>query len=273
MGTINAGLNAVFDGLFAVLGWMPPILSLFVISGLVGLVMIMVFGKISNQAGIKKAKDRIQCNLFVIRLYKDELGLTFKAMSKLLIFLLPYLAHQIVPLVVMLGPILLVASQLNARYGYAAIEPGQSAIVSVKLTQESPPEALDIVLTTDEGVEVETKPVRIPSAREVDFRIRIDQEGEHTLRFDVNGETVEKKVNGRSGLHRVSHVRSSTFLDLLLYCGEPALPKDSVIQSISVETPIAEVSLFGLEIHWIIWFLVFSLIVAFLLKGMFGVVI
>ncbi len=271
MGTINAALSAIFDVLFTLVGWMPPMISLIIISGVVGIIFIWIFGKVSNQAGIKRAKDRVHCNLFLIRIYKDELGLTFKAMSKLLFFLIPYLGQQIIPLLILIGPFVLIAGQLNARYGYSPIEPGKRAVVKVILDDTVSPNDAEISLQASQGVEIETPGVRIPSQKEVDYRIRVDSPGEHTLTLTVNGETIEKKINATQGTHMVTHIRSAGFLDLLLFPGEAAIPGSSPVHSVEVATPIASMSFLGLSSHWLIWFLIFSLVVGFLLKGQFGV--
>ena len=63
------------------------------------------------------------------------------------------------------------------------------------------------------------------------------------------------------------------FLDQLLYPAEPPLAKDGPIKSIAVGYPEAEVSLFGFEMHWMIWFFVLSIAFGFALRNRMGVTI
>ena len=54
---------------------------------------------------------------------------------------------------------------------------------------------------------------------------------------------------------------------------EDPLPASAPIESITVDYPDAEVSLFGWGLHWIIVFFVLSIVFAFALRNRFGVTI
>jgi hypothetical protein len=268
MGTINAALNGVFDAIFLGLGLMPAILGLFIVSVAFGILALLVFGKVSNQAGIRRAKDKIQCNLFLIRLYKDELGITFRAMSRVFVQLFPYLGHNVMPVFVLIVPFFVVCAQLNAHYGYSALLPGDRPVVTIGLAEGTDLSTVEIV--PGDGVVLDSRLVRIPSRNEVSARLRIEKQGEPVITVNADGESIEKKVNARSGVHRVSHLRSANWVDLLLYPGEAALP-GTTVEWVSVDTPLATMAFLGLDLHWIIWFLILSMVAAFALKGVFGV--
>ena len=86
------------------------------------------------------------------------------------------------------------------------------------------------------------------------------------------GHEFTKKVDAGHGFHYLASRRVRFGPGWFLYPGEAPLRGDSV-EWIEVGYPAAEVDIFGLRMHWLIWFLVLSMMAAFLLKGRFGVTI
>ena len=74
---IVAILNRVFTLLFGVvyfpLKWLGPFWSLLAISGLAGLLLVWIFGKVSDQEAIERTRDRLSGELIGLRLFKDDL--------------------------------------------------------------------------------------------------------------------------------------------------------------------------------------------------------
>ena len=121
IGILNAAVGGLFDALFAVLGRLGPEASMAVVSLLVGLFMLFIFKRTSNQAGIRRAKDRIKAHLLELRLYKSDFGQTMRSQGRILAANGRYFLHALKPMLVIVVPILLVLVQLDARFGARAL--------------------------------------------------------------------------------------------------------------------------------------------------------
>ena len=73
MDAINGFVTKLFNLVLIPLEWMGDELALIVISGVFGVLALIVFKHISNQKGIKKAKDKIKGHMIAIRIYQDDL--------------------------------------------------------------------------------------------------------------------------------------------------------------------------------------------------------
>jgi len=108
----------------------------------------------------------------------------------------------------------------------------------------------------------------MPSVNEVDWRLRAEAPGDYALRIAVGGREYEKRlvVGERKG--RVSPRRVGSGLwRKLVNPGEPPLPADGALASVSVTYSGAELPLFGWRIHWIWPWLILSLAFGYALKG------
>ena len=99
---LNPICTALGDGIYAVLGPLPPWLSLTILSAIAGLLALVVFRYTSNQKAIGRALDDIKANLLALKLYKDELRVTFQAQGRLLWAIARLQRYMLTPFLVML---------------------------------------------------------------------------------------------------------------------------------------------------------------------------
>ena len=59
----NAALTAAFDLVCLPLRPLPPMVGLAAVSGAVGVLLVWLFGRLSDQRRIREARDRIRGNL------------------------------------------------------------------------------------------------------------------------------------------------------------------------------------------------------------------
>jgi uncharacterized membrane protein (DUF106 family) len=273
MHVVNAVLGRVFDVLLLPVSRMTPWAGLVLIALLTSLFMLFVYRHTSNQAGIRKTKDRIKAHLLELRLYNDNMAVSLRAQRRILVQNLRYLVYNLKPLLVMIVPIVLILAQLNLRYGSAPLRPGEEALVKAKLTEGLDP--MDTVLTLEAAgaVAVETPPVRISDEGEVAWRLRAKEPGPASLRFTGGGLTVDKAVAvGGPPLAKVSDRRvGRSILDQALYPGEPPLPGRGPVRSIEILYPARRLSILGIGINWLVGYFILSMIFGFGLKGVFKV--
>ena len=92
-----------------------------------------------------------------------------------------------------------------------------------------------------------------PPHRIVDSNLHGQKPGRHVLRVHVGDEPVEKELRVGEGWGSVSTLRSSKFLDLLLYPGEPPIRSDAV-ESIEITHSPLPLAVFGWSVNWIVFF-------------------
>jgi hypothetical protein len=236
--------------------------------------MLAVFKAASDQAGIRRTKDRIKAHLLELRLYKHDFGQTMRSQGKVLLANGRYLGHALRPMLVMLAPILLLLFQLDAWFGARPLAVGERALVKVKLAAGTNPLTTPLVLEAPAGLAVETPPLRIEEEREVAWRIRAVATGRHDLKLaGAGGEPIPAAVAvGPGKLRKILPVPAETgFFRQLEHPGGLSLPKGGPVESITIAYPAARLSLFGWRLHWLVAFFVLSIVFGFALKGVFRV--
>jgi uncharacterized membrane protein (DUF106 family) len=268
MTIINAIMTAIFDVVLRPFAALSPWYGIAVISLLTGVVMLVIYRYTSNQRAIRRAKDRIRAHLLEVRLYRDDVGVLLRAQKDILLTNLVYLGHSLRPLVVMIIPVVLILIQLNVNYGYRPLRPGDSAIITAKFSPAVDVGAAMPRLIGPAGLKVETPPLRIPSLREVDWRIKAKQAGRYAVRVAVGDREIAKQVIVATGHARVSPQRvGSGWWTVLMNPGEKPLPAGSGIQWIAVQYQAASLPFFGWNLHWLVAFFILSIAFGFALKG------
>jgi hypothetical protein len=181
-----------------------------------------------------------------------------------------YLRHTLVPMLLLIVPLVPVLAQLNLFFSSTPLQPGQSALVKLKVADPELVRA-GVNLDGNSAVRVETPGVHIVSDGEVAWRIRAEQPGDHRLVFRVGSQSVEKsvRVGGRWGA--VPGLKTADWFDLLLYPGEEPLDPAAKVRSIEVRYEPLSLEVLGWKVHWIILFFILSVAVSFAFKGVLGV--
>jgi uncharacterized membrane protein (DUF106 family) len=273
MWTFNQIFGKIFDLLFVPLRSMSPWVGMAIVSFLTGLLMLVIFRYTSNQAGIKKVKNRIKAHLLELRLYKDNFGLSMKAQGNILLANLRYITHSFKPLLVMIVPVLLILIQMNFWFGYESLKPGEQTLLKVKLKEGYNPLQTDLALEADPGLTIETPPLRIEEYGEINWRISSQKSGNSQINVVVAGKKIAKTITtDAKSLSKLSPIKlRKNFLDELLYPVEAPISDDVPIESIEIRYPAKRLSFFGINIHWLIAYFVLSIIFGFSFKGIFKV--
>lgn len=272
MNIFNLMVTGLFKLLFLPFRSLDPIWALSVISLLAGVLMLWIFGKVSDQETIRTVRDQIRGNLIGIRLFGDEIGILFKLQGRVMLQTLNYLRHALLPMIIMIIPVIVILIQLNLWFTARPLEPGEKATVKVTLRDESAVSE-GVTLETQDGVTVETPGVRIPSLREVAWRIRADEPGRYLLSVKAGQDQVVEKelLVGRTWDATSSLRTGAGIVDNLLYPGERSIPSESKIEAIEILYPALKIRTLGWNIDWMIFFFVASIVFGFAFKGVLGV--
>lgn len=272
-----SAFNAVFTFLFGLvyepLRWLGPFWSMAGISLLAGLLMVWIFGKVSNQDAIQRTRDRLSAELIGLRLFKDDLRVFFGIQGQVLVWTLKYLRHSLVPMLILMAPTILILIQLNYHYGLRPLRVGEPALVKVKLRDgHALARGAQITLNASDNLAIETQGVRIGPLKEVCWRVRGASPGRFDLTVSDGKESVTKAVAVGGRLEGVSSLRTgSDWLTCLLYPGESPIPSESAFESVEVLYQPLDILVLGHRIDWLILFLVFSVGFGYAFKGVLGV--
>jgi uncharacterized membrane protein (DUF106 family) len=273
MSIINTIFNAIFNTLFAPFRGMNPWVAMLVVSLLTGIFMIFIYKLTSNQAGIAKTKNLIKAHLLELRLYKDSMSTSFRSYGSILWCNLKYIGHALRPMLVMIIPMVLILIQLNAWFGYRSLREGEPFLLKVKLAEGRDPMQTNLEVAPSPAYDVETPALRMQEEREIDWRLKPKQSGLHEIAFTLDGSKVVKTLAVKQKpLSRISPLKPGRrFFDLAFNPSEPALAKDTPIQSIEVAYPEARLVFLGIRFHWLVAFFLLSIVFGFGLKGVFKV--
>src|SRR5262245_55586574 len=192
---LNAVLTFLFGLVYGAFKWLGPFWSLFVISALGGILLVWIFGKVSNQDAIQKTRNRLSAELIALRLFKDDLKVFFGIQFQVLLWTFKYLRHSLIPMLILMVPAMIILIQLNLHYASRPLNIGEQALVKVKLRG---PMAMDqganISLQAPDNLKIETSGVRVEELKEVCWRVRGVSAGRFDLTVSDGKESVTKQV-------------------------------------------------------------------------------
>jgi hypothetical protein len=279
----NGAASALFDLLLRPFEGLPPMASLVPLAVLFTVFALQVFKWTSNQVALDRVKRRIQAGIFEIRLFNDDLRSILRSQVDILGQVAKQLALTLVPLLWMLVPFAIVIPQLQFRYGYHGLAPGDTTLLEVRMRAEAGDEEEvadprrpkpELRLEAPAGVAVETDALWVPVERQMVWRVAGREPGTHELRLlGSDGFETTKTVVVSDRVVRRSPLKPSAddWLGQIAYPAERPVPADGPIESIELRYPEADVSLLGWRTHWLIAFLVLTIVFAFALRGPMGV--
>ncbi len=270
MDWLNASLRLLVSGYVSLFGDAHPLVSLIPLSVVVGVVMLWVFKITSNQKAIEKAKKKMQAYLLELRLYGDDPALLFTSQKNLILSNLRYMGLMFKPAIYLTIPMVLLLVHMDAIYGIAPLPPGQAALLTVQAAGRLAPTVSAPRLDAPDIIAVDTPAVRALSEGQFTWRVRAIGKGEGLLQFDWDGRKWNKTIRSDGRNVYVSHRRVASMWESLIYAGEDRLEVPD-IEWVELAYPAKEIETGPLKLHWLIWFLVISIVAAYALKGVFGV--
>src|SRR6202140_1544873 len=100
-----------------------PLAIVIVVSLIVGLLMVVLFGYTSDQKAIGIAKDQLKAHLLAVRLYRDQIPVVMGSYGKILRGTGRYLKLAFKPLLYVIIPITLLIVQIDRYLGAMPIPP------------------------------------------------------------------------------------------------------------------------------------------------------
>lgn len=249
---------------------LSPLVLVFVLSIIIGFLMVIVFRYTSDQNGIRIAKDHLKAHLLAVRLFQDQIQVVLISYWRIVRSTGTYLRLAFMPLLYVSVPLIVLMVQIDRYLGYTPLPIGQAFLVKAKLADSAALDQASLTLPT--GVSLTAPPVHVPADNEIVWRLSADRFGARNLEVMATGEPVAKSLEVSDGIRRVSPVRlHDRWWERIFVSAEPELPASSGVQSIEVNYPERTIRFAWMEWNWIWLFFVLSLIFGFLFKTILGI--
>src|SRR5271163_321205 len=113
-----------------------PLATVVVVSLVVGLLMVVLFGYTSDQKAIGVAKDQLKAHLLAVRLYRDQIPVVMGSYGKILRGTGRYLKLAFKPLLYVIIPIILLMVQIDRYLGQTPIPVNAPFLITVHLSDQ-----------------------------------------------------------------------------------------------------------------------------------------
>jgi hypothetical protein len=259
---LSTGANILGRVLLAPVGVVPGWLSATLIAALSGVLLLAVFKYTSHQRGITRVRNDINANLLALKLFKDSARVSLKSQLAILHAAFWLFVFALVPILVMALPVTLLLSQIALWYQARPLQPGEEAVVTLKLNGDPTTDLPTVTLKPTDLVAVTVGPVRVRSKREVCWNVKAQKPGSHRLEFQVGDESRSKEFAIGNGLMRVSVERPGWDPSAILFNPEeePFRP-DDLVRSIEINYPHRSSWTSGTD-SWVIYWFIVSMVAA-----------
>lgn len=268
----NQTVTALFSLLVAPFSALAPVWTLLCFSVIVGALLALVYGKISNQRALKTVKRSIGAAMYESVLFRHDLKTSLSAQARMFLGGCRYFLVAVPPILVLLIPSLVLLSQLNLRFGARALAPKEKAILTVTVSDENA--LFETDAQPSQGVSL-TPPVRDLDTLQVSWRI------DSPTMPTVTAPSVRLSVLGAQATHELfigsqpktlpTQLHSSPLWQFLYPGG--SVPKELIrsIRAITVTYPEQDLVFAGVHLHWLVLFLCASLLAGFITSKLCGI--
>lgn len=257
-------ISEFFDVVLSPFSGMSPYAGLTAVSVVTGVVMVFLYRWTTDQEKLKQIRDRIKIHFLEIRLFKEDMAEMFTIQKDIMKENLNYLRYTFKSAVLLIIPIIFIVIDLNARYSYYPIHPGNSFVVSAIAGDPGSLERIELALP--EGLAMDVQAMRIPEERRVSWQVRSGSSGTYNLTFHQGEKQYIHHVVISNLIQRLQpEINQQTDWISYLTSMGGSLPSDSPIEAIRIEYPEQE-SFFGLQPGWLYFFFLISMIAGLAVK-------
>jgi len=267
---LNYFLTRACDLLLAPFAGLSPFWGILFLSLLTSLFVLTVYRAVSNPGKVRDTKNQIKANILAIRLYRDFWKTIVGSFFKSMFYTGKYFVLNLIPLFLVLPLMFLLFVQMDIRYGMRPFRPGESITVKARFSRDIG--SVNAEIRPDAHFRPAMNPVFITALREVDWKLQAGASAATAIAIRVDGATVSKSLVIGSGLPALSNkIMSASSLAHFIYPAEKLLAPPTSLEYVSIRYPARSISFLGLRTHWLVYYLLLTMILALALKNRFGV--
>ncbi len=267
---INYLLTRGCDLLLAPFAKLPPFWGIFFLSLVTSLFVLVVYRAVSSPKKVMDTKNQIKAHILAIRLYRDFWRTIVSSFFKSLYYTGKYFALNLGPLLLVLPLMFLLFVQMDIRYGMRPFRADENITVKAGFDRELG--AVNAEIRPDSHFRPTMNPVYIKSLREIDWKLKAGADGSTAIAITVDGVTVRKNLVIGNKLPALSNKKmAASSLEHFIYPVEKLLEPGAPLRSISIQYPARSISFLGFRTHWLVYYLILTMIFALALKNRFGV--
>lgn len=264
---INGAVSWVFDLLMLPFESVPAVGMVF-ISAITAVWALLLFKAVTPQDRLTFTRDKLFGHIYEMGLYQDHLGILARIQGDLAKTNFRYLGFTLPALVALTIPMIFTLGQLEGRYAQRPFQVGETTVLTITVEDD----VKAISLEVPAGVKIGAGPVRNSSTGTLSWRLEALTDGTHELRFLKNDKLMgtQNFLVGK-GLPRLHDQSESSVMGVLLYPGAPDISGSNGLKGLSIQWPERGTSYLGLEMNWLVAFMVFSMIAGLLIKDLLKV--
>jgi hypothetical protein len=270
----NLVTTSLFSLILAPFSALSPVWSLVLVSVVAGVILALVYGKVSNQRALKNVKRYITAGIYESVLFRHDLPTSLRAQAGMLWGGVRYFAIAIPPILILLVPSLVILAQLNLRYGARVLEPGEKAVLTVTLKSEDA--LFEAEAKASDGLTL-TPPLRDLDNLQVSWRLDLPQSTStaahnSTLTLTVSGASASQPIyRGSQPPTLPTELHTSSLWQFLYPGGSVPEALRSYVRSITVTYPEQTMLLAGMNVNWLVLFVCLSIASGFAASKVFGI--
>jgi hypothetical protein len=246
MNALNGALTSVFNILLAPFELLGEGNALILVSGLFGILGLVVFKYVSFQRSIKGAKDKIKGHMIEIRLYQDDLVIVAQAFCKVMLRNLQYVGLNFLSFAPLLAPMVLVFVQFVVRYAFGPIPveelrpdflPGSGTMIEVELAEGREPEISGLTIVYPKAIHATSPLVRSVEEGRAWQEVIALEPGEHELALQLAGESTTKTLVAGDPARIMQPERGRGFWGAVLWPAEDSFGSSSAFARVAFVYP------------------------------------
>jgi len=276
---INYFTTRLYDIVLYPFGFLGDFWEIFFLSVVTSFVVLLAYKYFSSPKKIKEAKDRIKANIFAIRLYKDFWRVILGSFGKSLYYTLKYFSLNIATIVIILPILIPMFVQMDVRYGMRPFQEGEEFVITGVFDEN--PFDLDVKLQENEHFKPVMSPFFVNAYKDAEkkvplkeaiWKVKAKADGDATIRIKVKDRVFEKRlfIGKYEGALSNKKYRDSSW-GHFIYPVEKLMKEKSELKSIYINYPGREVSFLGFSTHWLVYYLLWTLIIVLAFKRRFGI--
>jgi len=267
MHLLNSLINALFDLLLSPVAGVSPWVGMTLLAIPATILLLLVFRLVSRPASIRRKRNRLMARVLELVIFKDDAAVSLGALGRILKANAAYLGMLLIPMAVACLPMAVFLVQAYHWFGLRGLEAGETAVATARFRPDTRIMQHTVSLAVSPGLQAETPAVRVPSLREVSWRIRASGAGPGWIDVLVDGKPYRKDLPLGTRLLRASPRRTRGLLGQVAYPAEPPLPHEAPLDRITIALPERTLRIGNIHFHWLLVFFVLTMAIGLLLKG------